>query len=53
MDDPIVAPELAAETVDIAFAKKPYVTPRLELLDVEATQNGPGTPPDSGGIDFS
>ena len=53
MDDPIVAPELATQTEDVALAKKPYVTPRLELLDVEATQNGPGIPPDSGGIDFS
>lgn len=34
-------------------SKQPYVAPSLELLDIEATRNGPGVAPDSGGIDFS
>jgi hypothetical protein len=36
-----------------AVTLKPYEAPRLELLDIEATKNGPGFMPDSGGIDFS
>ena len=32
--------------------KKPYIAPRLEVLDIEATRNGPGAFPDAG-IDFS
>lgn len=33
--------------------RKPYIAPQLELLDIEATRNGPGAFPDSGGIDYS
>lgn len=51
MDDHNLAPE--PETCDAAPAKKPYVSPRLELLDIEDTRNGPGLMPDSGTIDFS
>lgn len=37
----------------LTTGKQPYVAPSLELLDIEATRNGPGVAPDSGGIDFS
>lgn len=38
--------------VESAESKKPYVAPRLELLDIEATRNGPGSTPDAG-VDYS
>ena len=38
--------------VERAGSKKPYVAPHLELLDIDATRNGPGSTPDAG-VDYS
>lgn len=49
--DPV---SLAIDEIEVEArpVKKAYVAPRLEVLDIEATRNGPGGTPDSG-IDFS
>ncbi len=41
-----------ATTAETQLPRKPYIAPQLELLDIEATRNGPGGIPDSG-IDYS
>lgn len=43
------------DSADVGFTngKRPYVAPSLQILDIEATRNGPGSAPDGGGIDFS
>jgi len=46
------SPAIAEPATEINDLMKPYVAPRLEILDIEATRNSPGGWPDAG-INYS